>query len=166
MFSIEVQGEKEKGVTDDLTYARSVAKHLNVSLNVVQINSNKMINDIELMVKTLDEPIADPAALNVLYISQLAREKGIKVLLSGAGGDDLFTGYRRHYAWMTEHWWTWLPFKFRRILSNASSKLNQNNILSRRMSKLFSGAHLEGDERLVNYFRWTKRDDLERLYSL
>jgi asparagine synthase (glutamine-hydrolysing) len=165
-FTIEVQGEKEKGVTDDLNYARSIAKYLNVSLNVVQINSNKMANDIELMVKTLDEPIADPAALNVFYISQLAREKGIKVLLSGAGGDDLFTGYRRHYAWMTEHWWTWLPFKLRKILSNASSKLNQNNILSRRMSKLFSGAHLEGDERLVNYFRWTKRDDLERLYSL
>ena len=165
-FTIEVQGEKEKGVTDDLNYARSVAKYLNVSLNVVQINSNKMANDIELMVKTLDEPIADPAALNVFYISQLAREKGIKVLLSGAGGDDLFTGYRRHYAWMTEHCWTWLPFKLRKILLNASSKLNQNNILSRRMSKLFSGAHLEGDERLVNYFRWTKRDDLERLYSL
>jgi asparagine synthase (glutamine-hydrolysing) len=165
-FTIEVQGEKEKGVTEDLNYARSVAKYLNVSLNVVQINSNKMANDIELMVKTLDEPIADPAALNVFYISQLAREKGIKVLLSGAGGDDLFTGYRRHYAWMTEHWWTWLPFKLRTILSNASSKLNQNNIHNRRMSKLFSGAHLEGDERLVNYFRWTKRDDLERLYSL
>ena len=165
-FTIEVQGEKEKDVTDDLTYARSVAKYLNVSLNVVQINSNKMANDIEFMVKTLDEPIADPAALNVFYISKLARERGIKVLLSGAGGDDLFTGYRRHYAWMTEHWWTWLPFKLRTILSNASSKLNQNNILSRRMSKLFSGAHLEGDERLVNYFRWTKRDDLERLYSL
>lgn len=165
-FTIEVQGEKEKGIIDDLDYARSVAKYLNVSLNVVQINSNKMANDIELMIKTLDEPIADPAALNVFYISQLARERGIKVLLSGAGGDDLFTGYRRHYAWMNEHWWTWLPFKLRKILSNASSKLNQNNILSRQMSKLFSGAYLEGDERLINYFRWIKRDDLEKLYSL
>jgi asparagine synthase (glutamine-hydrolysing) len=165
-FTIEAQGEKEKGIIDDLDYARSVAKYLNVSLNVVQINSNKMANDIELMVKTLDEPIADPAALNVLYISQLARERGIKVLLSGAGGDDLFTGYRRHYAWMTEHWWTWLPFKLRKILSRASSKLNQTNILSRRMSKLFSGACLEGDERLINYFRWNRRNDLERLYSL
>jgi len=39
-----------------------------------------------------DEPLADPAPLNVLYISQLAREQGIKVLLSGSAGDDLFTG--------------------------------------------------------------------------
>ena len=165
-FTIEVQGEKEKGTTDDLQYARRVAKHLNVSLDVVQINSTKMASDIELMVKTLDEPIADPAALNVLYISQLAREQGIKVLLSGAGGDDLFTGYRRHYALMTEHWWTWLPIKIRNTLSNVSSKLNQNNLLGRRVTKLFSGANLEGDERLVNYFSWIQRDDLKKLYSL
>ena len=165
-FTIEVQGEKEKGTTDDLQYARRVAKHLNVSLDVVQISSTKMASDIELMVKTLDEPIADPAALNVLYISQLAREQGIKVLLSGAGGDDLFTGYRRHYALMTEHWWTWLPIKIRNTLGNLSSKLNQNNLLSRRVTKLLSGANLEGDERLVNYFSWIQRDDLKKLYSL
>jgi asparagine synthase (glutamine-hydrolysing) len=165
-FTIEVQGENEKDIADDLHYARSVAKHLNVSLDVVQISSIKMAKDIEFMIKTLDEPIADPAALSVLDISRLAREQGIKVLLSGAGGDDLFTGYRRHYAWTIEHWWNWLPFKTRKILSNVSSKLNQNNILSRRITKLFSGAYLEGDERLINYFRWTKRDDLEKLYSL
>ena len=165
-FTIEAQGEKEKGTTDDLQYARRVAKHLNVSLDVVQISSTKMASDIELMVKTLDEPIADPAALNVLYISQLAREQGIKVLLSGAGGDDLFTGYRRHYALMTEHWWTWLPIKIRNTLGNLSSKLNQNNLLSRRVTKLLSGANLEGDERLVNYFSWIQRDDLKKLYSL
>lgn len=165
-FTIETQGEKEKGTTDDLKYARRVARHLNVSLDVVQISSTKMASDIELMVKTLDEPIADPAALNVLYISQLAREQGIKVLLSGAGGDDLFTGYRRHYALMTEHWWTWLPIKIRNTLCNLSSKLNQNNHFGRRVTKLFSGANLEGDERLVNYFSWIQRDDLKKLYSL
>ena len=48
----------------------------------------------------MDEPIPDPSALNVFYISKLAREQGIKVLLSGAGGDDIFTGYRRHRALM------------------------------------------------------------------
>jgi asparagine synthase (glutamine-hydrolysing) len=165
-FTIEIQGGQEKGTADDLPYAQKVAKYLNVSLDVVQINSNKMAHDIEKIVKILDEPIADPAALNVLYISELARKQGIKVLLSGAGGDDLFTGYRRHYALMTEYWWTWLPSKVKYILSSFSSKFNQNNLISRRIAKLFSGANLRGDERLVNYFRWTQRDDLRKLYSL
>jgi len=164
-FTIETQGAQDKGFQDDIHYARKVSKYLNVSLDVVQTSSSKMASDIELMVKMLDEPIADPAALNVLYISQLARAQGIKVLLSGAGGDDIFTGYRRHYALMSEHWWTWLPFKLRKVLKTVSSKFNHNNSISRRISKLFSGAHLNQDERMINYFSWIQREDLKRLYS-
>ncbi len=164
-FVIESEGSQEKGKSDDVFYARRVAKYLNVNLDVVKINSIKMANDLEVMIKTLDEPIADFSALNVLYISQLAREQGIKVLLSGIGGDDVFAGYRRHQAMMNEYWWSWLPNKLRNILKIASSKLNQNNTFNRRLSKLFSGANLNGDERLINYFSWIQRDDLKRLYS-
>ncbi len=164
-FVIESEGSQEKGKSDDVYYARRVAKYLNVNLDVVKINSIKMANDLEVMIKTLDEPIADFSALNVLYISQLAREQGIKVLLSGIGGDDVFAGYRRHQAMMNEYWWSWLPNKLRNILKIASSKLNQNNTFNRRLSKLFSGANLNGDERLINYFSWIQRDDLKRLYS-
>ena len=92
---------------DDLPYARRVAEHLGVSLDVVTIDAGRMVQDLEGMVGQLDEPLADPAPLNVLYISQLARQNGMKVLLSGAGGDDIFTGYRRHYALLMEKWWRW-----------------------------------------------------------
>jgi len=164
-FTIEMVGGQEVGATDDLPYARRVAEHLGVSLDVVQIDAGRMAGDLERMVAQLDEPLADPAPLNVLYISQLAREQGIKVLLSGAGGDDLFTGYRRHRALMTEHWWSWLPKPVRVGLSRAGGTLDQRSAFGRRVAKLFSGAALDGDERLVNYFRWAGRADLEKLYS-
>ena len=54
------------------------------------------MDKLERMVLHLGEPIADPAALNTLFICEAANEKGIKVMLSGTGGDDVFTGYRRH----------------------------------------------------------------------
>lgn len=85
-FTIETTGRQEAGMADDLPYARRVAKHLDVPLDVVTIDSAQMANDLKRMVEQLDEPLADPASLNVLYICQLAREQGIKVLLSGAGG--------------------------------------------------------------------------------
>ena len=108
-FTIEASGGGDVGETDDLPYARRVASHLGVPLDVVQINSAQMAANLEDMVYQLDEPLADPASLNVLYISRLARDNGIKVLLSGAGGDDLFTGYRRHVALGYEHIWSWVP---------------------------------------------------------
>lgn len=164
-FTIEAEGGQEAGVTDDLPYARRVATHLGVPLDVVRIDASRMAGDLQRMVAQLDEPLADPAPLSVLYISQLAREHGIKVLLSGAGGDDLFTGYRRHRVLMAECWWAWLPRPMRQGLDKASGALDQRSALSRRLAKLFSGARLDGDARLVNYFRWASRADLERLYS-
>ena len=61
-----------------------------------------MIKDIRDMIYFLDEPQSDPAAINTMLISEFARESGIKVLLSGAGGDDIFAGYRRHFALANE----------------------------------------------------------------
>jgi len=109
--------------------------------------------------------LADPAPLNVLYISQLAREQGIKVLLSGTGGDDLFTGYRRHRAVQAERYWDWLPHGMRNGLTQLSAGLDQHRAWGRRLGKLFSGAALAGDERLVNYFRWAREADLWALYT-
>ena len=164
-FSIETKGKQDKGVIDDLPYAKRVAKHLNVSLEVVSIDSHKMANDLESMVAQIDEPLADPAALNVLYISQLAREQGIKVLLSGAGGDDLFTGYRRHYAIQLERTWSWLPTSIRTGLAKVTKGLNVNDPIQRRIIKMFNGAGLDSRDRLINYFRWSNDTVLQSLYS-
>ena len=164
-FTIDSSGPIEEGIVDDLPYAKKVAKHLNVPLDVVHIDPNRMAEDLPAMIAQLDEPLADPAPLNVLYISQLAREQGIKVLLSGAGGDDLFTGYRRHRALMAERYWSWLPSSARRGLEQLTTGLDQRKPLCRRVRKLFSGASLDSNERLVNYFRWIGREDLNKLYS-
>lgn len=164
-FTIESAGGKEDGDTDDLPYARRVARHLGVPLDVVKIDAGRMAGDLERMVWQLDEPLADPAPLNVLYISELARQQGMKVLLSGAGGDDLFTGYRRHRAVQMESYWSWLPRVARNGLERATAALDQRQPTARRLAKLFSGAGLSGDARLVNYFVWAKEKDLLGLYT-
>ena len=164
-FTIESLDGEEQGRVDDLPYARRVARHLGVKLDVVQIEAARMARDLEFMVEQLDEPLADPAPLNVLYISRLAREHGIKVLLSGAGGDDLFTGYRRHQALQVERYWRWLPFPVQFALKKFSGSLNQRSAIGRRLGKVFSGADLDGDARIVNYFLWSRREDLAALYS-
>jgi asparagine synthase (glutamine-hydrolysing) len=164
-FTIESSGGQESGTADDLLYSRRVAAHLNVPLDIVRIDASRMAGDLERMVVQLDEPLADPAALNVLYISQLARQQGIKVLLSGAGGDDLFTGYRRHAALHYEQYWSLLPTGMRVALNRWTSGLDQRNPLLRRITKLFNGSGLEGDARLVEHFVWAREADLLQLYT-
>ena len=164
-FTIDPIGGSDDDIAEDLPYAREVAKHLNVDLEVVKIDSYNLANDLEEMIWQLDEPLADPAPLNVLYISRLARERGMKVLLSGSGGDDIFTGYRRHLAVRYENLWSWLPQKARKGLEDISISLNQEKTFGRRVSKLFNNAGSSGDERLASYFAWARRTDLEPLFS-
>ena len=164
-FTIETIGGHERGMSDDLPYAKKVAKHLEVPLHVVSIDSYKMASGLENMVAILDEPLADPASLNVLFISQLAKENGIKVLLSGAGGDDLFTGYRRHYAIQIEKWLQLIPPRLRSGIERYTSSLNAANSFYRRLAKLFNGSNLDGDERIINYFRWADNKTIRSLFT-
>ncbi len=153
-FTIDTGSVRDAGVTDDLPYARQVAKQFGVKLHEIQVDSSRMATDLERMVFQLDEPLADPAPLNVLYISQLARQHRVKVLLSGAGGDDLFTGYRRHRALMLERYWAWMPGAARQGLRNITARLGQGGALGRRLAKAFAHADLPPDQRVVCYFLW------------
>lgn len=57
-----------------------------------------VVNLLPKMIYHMEEPLADPAAINTYLIAKSAREKGIKVLLNGMGGDEIFGGYRKHLA--------------------------------------------------------------------
>lgn len=164
-FTIETEGGAEEGFHDDLPYAKKVANYLNVPLNIVKIRSDVMMKDIEKMVYHLDEPLADPACLNVMYISQLAKENDIKVLLSGTGGDDLLTGYRRHRAIRYDHLFKHLPQKLKIGLNYFSSSLSQKTPLKRRLSKFLNGVQLEGSQRVINYLKWSSDSITENIYS-
>ncbi|MEY8198774.1 MAG: asparagine synthase (glutamine-hydrolyzing) [Colwellia sp.] len=154
-FTIDIGGTNQSndGFTDDLPYAKKVSEYLSVPLNVLEITPD-IVSLLPKMIYHLDELQADIAPINVLLICEHAKSKGIKVLLSGAGGDDIFTGYRRHYAVSIERYWTMLPSIFRLGLSKLSSVLPKKSVMGRRVSKAFKYAHLGEDERLLSYFYW------------
>lgn len=154
----------EEGMSDDLPYAEAVARHLGVDLHTVQVGP-EMADELSNMIYYLDEPQADPAPLNVLFISRLAREHGIKVLLSGAGGDDIFTGYRRHQALEMERYWSWLPKAARCTLADMARVLPARPTALRRLGKAFQYADRDGDSRLASYFHWLEPGMVDTLLS-
>jgi asparagine synthase (glutamine-hydrolysing) len=159
-----------EGNPPDLPYARRVAHHVGVKL-VEIVMEPLAIRRLPEMVAFLDEPQADPAPINALLIAEQARTIGIPVLLSGAGGDDLFSGYRRHWALAFERMWTWLPRQVRigvGDLANAAASgrgFGQSRVALRRLAKMFAYAGEDGDRRLVSYFWWSTESLRRGLYS-
>lgn len=136
----------------DLPYARKAAAHLGVDLHEVHVDA-RMAEEFTGLIATLDEPQADPAALNSLKIAALARSQGFKVLLSGTGGDDVFTGYRRHQAAALDRHWARIPGPARSGLARAASALPASGGL-RRVRKLLNGIGGDDDARLLALFEW------------
>ena len=165
-FTIDAanDGNNNDGFEDDLPYAKKVAEYLNVDLDVLKVTPD-IVKQLPEMIYHLDELQADPAPLNVLLICKNAKAKGIKVLLSGAGGDDVFSGYRRHFAIKFERYWSWLPRPIRIFLKKLTSNLPKKNSIFRRLSKAFSYADMEDNERLLSYFYWMDPDTVRNLFN-
>ncbi len=163
-FTINTSGA-EGGATDDLPYAREAAAHLGVRLHEVKVDAAALCDGLVEMVGQLDEPLADPACLNVLHISRLAREHGMKVLLSGTGGDDLFAGYRRHAAVALDPLWSAVPGLVRRGLAGMASGGAGGSALRRRVAKALAAAAQDGDRRIASVFAWGPLGGVEQLLA-
>jgi asparagine synthase (glutamine-hydrolysing) len=91
------EDQRLEAMPDDAVYARKVASQFGVDLHEIEIAPD-IVDLLPRMVDVLDEPIGDPAAINTLLMCEAARERGVKVILSGMGADELFAGYRKHLA--------------------------------------------------------------------
>jgi asparagine synthase (glutamine-hydrolysing) len=143
----------------DLPYARQVAAHLGVTLHEVRASPGIAALWPEL-VWHLDEPIADPAAINCYLIAKLAREDGTKVLLSGQGADELFAGYRWHKGPELMRPLGLLPRPLGRAIARGSrllpaSAAGKAGGVLRRARKLLAGAGRDEVEQFVLYCQWT-----------
>jgi asparagine synthase (glutamine-hydrolysing) len=170
-YTIDFPGAADvDGNPADLPWARRVAAHLDVELREITIASD-VFRELDRMLWLLDEPQADAAPLNALHIARQARADGIPVLLSGAGGDDILSGYRRHIPIAFERAWRWLPRPLlhavgggaRRAAGGGTSLMHSRHV--RRMLKAGAAVDLDADRRLVSYLAWNDAPLRHALYS-
>jgi asparagine synthase (glutamine-hydrolysing) len=165
-FTIDIGNwsEGSENFGNDLYFATKVAEYLDVELNIVKADIN-ILDHFDEMIWHLDEPQADAAPLNVLNIAQLAREKGIKVLLGGTGGDDIFSGYRRHQALNFEKYFKLLPSPFGKFIKKVITFLMNNNAFARRLQKIVSNLDKSTIQRMSGYFNWLSNETAHSLFS-
>jgi asparagine synthase (glutamine-hydrolysing) len=135
-----------EGSPSDLPFARQVAQHLGVDL--VEVHAGpRVVDRLDDVLFALDEPTGDPAPINAYLIAEQAHADGLKVLLSGTGGDDILGGYPRHQWLGVEPVWDAIPVGIRHPISTwARGMLEDNRVgpadfASKRALKLL--AHLD-----------------------
>jgi asparagine synthase (glutamine-hydrolysing) len=89
------------GCTDERPYARLAAKFFGALNYEVTITPQEFWEFLPKYVWHMEEPVCEPPAVALYYVSKLAREY-VTVLLSGEGGDEAFAGYQsyRNCFWL------------------------------------------------------------------
>lgn len=83
----EFAGTKE----DEQPLAARVAKQYGARQIVRRVGEKEFLDDLPAILEAMDQPSID--GVNTWFVSKAAREAGLKVALSGLGGDELLAGY-------------------------------------------------------------------------
>lgn len=153
-FCIKGEWEEKTPNESDLFHANSVAKFLNVKLNCVEVSSENFFSNLPLMISSLEEPICDPAAISTYLISKCAKDKGIKVLLSGIGGDEVFAGYRRHMIGRYFSILSSMPFEVSLKIIKRLNEATKSSLLSRRFKRLLNISDYKENLEFIKLFQW------------
>ena len=78
---------------DERSQARELANRLDLPFFELELSPEELVNDFPSLIAVCDDPIADIAAYGHHAVAKLVRDHGVKVMLSGLGGDELFWGY-------------------------------------------------------------------------
>ncbi len=81
---------------DEMEYARTSARHFNVSLHEYYVTPQDVLDAIPLMNTAYDEPFGNASAIPAYYCAKIARKNGTTILLAGDGGDEIFAGNARY----------------------------------------------------------------------
>lgn len=157
-------GESKDGFSNDLFYARKVAKHLDVELVEIKVDSS-LVDIFDEIIWFLDEPESDPAPFNAYKIAEAARKDGIKVLIGGTAGDDIFSGYRRHQALLVDKYFDYIPMFLRRSIKKTIQNISSKKPLVRRLKKLTKSIDKTKNERLIAYFEWQDFDFVKSMFD-
>jgi asparagine synthase (glutamine-hydrolysing) len=92
---------------NEAPYARLVAKRFGTEHHEL-ILEPYVLETVETLTRSLEEPFGDSSMLPAYYVSCLARQH-VKVALSGDGGDEAFAGYERYQIYLQRRNFQWIP---------------------------------------------------------
>jgi asparagine synthase (glutamine-hydrolysing) len=97
----------EEKAYDESEYAEIVAKKFNTHHTRVLLKPTVFLDELENALDAMDSPSGD--GVNTYVVSKAISQKGMRVALSGAGGDELFAGYPffAQYLRLQQRGWIW-----------------------------------------------------------
>lgn len=106
---------------NEIGWAKNFSKHIGKENTSKVISPEEYWNSLSMIQYHMDEPLADPSAVALYFVCNLASDK-LKVVLSGEGADEIFGGYNV-YSEPQGTLYDKLPRSLKRSIGKLASKL-------------------------------------------
>ncbi len=105
----------DEGKYSEIQDAKEFAASINMKNDAKVISPDEYWDRLSDIQYYMDEPVADPAAIALFFLSEEASKK-VKVVLSGEGSDELFGGYNIYCEPLEHTSFDKIPMGIRRLL--------------------------------------------------
>ena len=128
---------------NDPAFAAEVAKKYRCAHHEILITPELVLRHWDEYIASLDQPIGDSASFLTWMIAREAKQH-VRILVSGAGADELFSGYDRHRAfrWYLQH---------QDRVRIFSRQKWMNGVLPRRAKKFLNAVSPSHEETYLNF---------------
>ena len=92
------------GAADESAHAAALARAVGARQETVTVTRAETWTHLPAIVAAMDDPVADYAIIPTWLLARRAAADGLRVVLSGEGGDEIFGGYGRYRRAMRP-WW-------------------------------------------------------------
>lgn len=118
----------------ELDYARRTAQYLGTEHHELVVSAQRYMEELPRLIWHQDEPVADPSAILLNFVAELASEH-VTVVLSGEGADEFFGGYNiyrePHSLRMFSHMPGWMRSSLRGLAEKLPDQVKGKNFLIR-----------------------------------
>jgi asparagine synthase (glutamine-hydrolysing) len=125
-FAVALAGTPQ----DETRYARAVARAFDADHCEIPLDEEVIVRQLPEALAAVDHPSGD--GINTYVVSRAVREAGVKVALSGLGGDELFGGYpsfdRLARLPAYADFWRWTPPAVRRAAAAAVRSIGRESV--------------------------------------
>jgi len=137
---------------NELGYARLAAQKFQSKHFTYLVGPDDCFQALPEMVRFFDEPFGNSSAIPTYFCARLAAENGVKVLLAGDGGDELFGGNERYATDKIFESYHSIPRLVRQgLIEPVLNRVPQSSSLVGKMRNYVRRANLPPIERLVSF---------------
>ena len=146
---------------DERRLARIIAKKFGTNHNEQLIKKDSLQKCLNRVIYHCEQPFGDATAIAIDYLSRYVKKKGIKMILTGDGGDEVLSGYTSYKGMKFDSTYKRLPFIIKTSLLH-SFKLIKRLLPSRysidlnRIIRILTVADYEFTEKIVLKRSWLK----------